>query len=108
MTVSDNTILAEIISDLFKNLGKKGLKVSKILSKNVLNNPTRALDIIANIATAVAFRNPKDALKSLLELIILIILFKVHISDDFRFVGSYLCSILYHGSGAKNTKTLPI
>ena len=38
-------------------------------AKNVLNNPTRAPDIIANIATAAAIRNPKNVMKSLSELI---------------------------------------
>ena len=35
MTVSDNTIQAEGLGDFFKNLGKKGLNVSKKLAKNV-------------------------------------------------------------------------
>ena len=69
MIVSDNTIQAEGLGDFFKNLGKKGLNVSKKMAKNVLNNPTRALDITAKIATAAASRNPKSVMKSLLELI---------------------------------------
>ena len=69
MIVSDNTIQAEGLGDFFKNLGKKGLNVSKKMAKNVLNNPTRALDITANIATAAASRNPKNVMKSLPELI---------------------------------------
>ena len=32
-TVSDNTIKAEGLGDLFKNLGKKGLNVSKKMAK---------------------------------------------------------------------------
>ena len=38
------------------------------MAKNVLNNPTRALDITAKMATAAASRNPKK-MKSLPELI---------------------------------------
>ena len=58
MTVSDNTIKAEGLGDFVKNVGRKGLNVSKNMTKNVLSNPTRALDI-TNIATAAASRNPK-------------------------------------------------
>ena len=54
MIVSDNTIRAEGLGDFFKNLGKKGHNVSKKMAKNVLKNPSRALDITANIATAAA------------------------------------------------------
>ena len=45
MTVCDNTIQAEGLSDFFKNLGKKGLNVSKKVAKNVLSNPERALEL---------------------------------------------------------------
>ena len=41
MTVSDDTIKAEGLGDFFKNLGKKGLNVSKKMAKNVLSNPGR-------------------------------------------------------------------
>ena len=69
MIVSDNTIQAEGLGDFFKNLGKKGLNVSKKMAKNVPKNPTRALDITANIATAAASRNPKIVMSTLPELI---------------------------------------
>ena len=69
MTVSDNTIKAEGVGDFFKTLGKKRLNVSKKMAKNVLNNPTRALDITANITTAAASRNTKNVMKSQPELI---------------------------------------
>ena len=69
MTVSDNTIKAEGLGNFFQNLGKQGLNVSKKMAKNVLNNPTTALDITANIATAAASRSPKNVMKSLPELI---------------------------------------
>ena len=62
MIVSDNTIEAEGWSDFFKNLCKSSLKVGKKLAKNVLKNPSRALDIRANIATAAASRSPKNVL----------------------------------------------
>ena len=52
-----------------KNLGKKGLNVSKKMAKNVLKNPGRALEIGANFGTAFASRNPKAALTSLPEVI---------------------------------------
>ena len=69
MTVSDNIIKAEGLGDFFKNLGKKGLNVSKKMAKNVLKNPGRALEIGANVGTAFASRNPKAALTSLPEVI---------------------------------------
>ena len=69
MIVSDNTIQAEGLGDFFKNLCKKGLNVSKKMAKNVLKNPSRALDITANIATAAVSRNPKNVMSTLPELI---------------------------------------
>ena len=69
MIVSDNVIQAEGLGDFFKNLGKKGLKASKKMAKNVLSNPGRALDLTAKIATAAASRNSKQALSTLPELI---------------------------------------
>ena len=69
MTVSDNTIQAEGLGDFFKSLGKKGFNVSKKMAKYVLSNPGRALDLTAKIATAAAFRNSKQALSTLPELI---------------------------------------
>ena len=69
MVVSDNTIKAESLGDFFKNLGKKGLNVSKKMAKNVLSNPGRALDLTAKIATAAASKNSKQALSRLPELI---------------------------------------
>ena len=68
MIVSDNTIQAGL-SEFFKNLGKKGLNVSKKIAKNVLSNPGRALDLTAKIATAAASRNSKQALSTLPEFI---------------------------------------
>ena len=69
MIVSDNVVHAEGLGDFFKNLGKKGLNVSKKMVKNVLSNPGPALDLTAKIATAAAFRNSKQALSTLPELI---------------------------------------
>ena len=69
MIVSDNTIQAEGLTDFFKNLGIKGLNVSKKMAKNVLKNPGRALENGANVGTAFASRNPKAALTSLPEVI---------------------------------------
>ena len=69
MIVSDNVIQAEGLCDFFKNLGKKGLNVSKKMAKNVLKKPGRALEIGANVGTAFASRNPKAALTPLPEVI---------------------------------------
>ena len=69
MIVSDNVIQAEGLGGFFKNLGKKGLNVSKKMAKIVLSNPGRALDLTAKIATAAAFRNSKQAISTLPELI---------------------------------------
>ena len=69
MIVSDNTVQAEGLGDFFKNLGKKGLNVSKKMAKNVLSNRGRALDLTTKIATAAASRNSKQALSTLPELI---------------------------------------
>ena len=69
MIVSDNVIQAEGLGDFFKNLGKKGLNVSKKMAKKVLSNPGLALDLTAKIATAAASRNSKQALSTLPELI---------------------------------------
>ena len=43
--------------------------MSKKLAKNVLNNPTGALDNTANLATAAVSKNPKNVLKTLSEVI---------------------------------------
>ena len=67
--VSDNTVPAEGLGGFFKNLGKKGIKVSKKMGKNVLSNPRRALELIAKIATAAASWKSIQALSTLLELI---------------------------------------
>ena len=69
MTVSDNTTKAEGIDDFFKNLGEKRLYVSKEMSKNVLSNPGRDLDLIAKIATAAVSKKFEEALSSFPELI---------------------------------------
>ena len=41
----------------------------KKMAKIVLSNPTRALDITANIATAAVSRSPKNVMKTLPQLI---------------------------------------
>ena len=69
MTVSDNTIKAEGLGDFFKKWGRKELNMSKRMAKNVLNNPTRALDITINIVAAAASKIPKNVMKTLPELI---------------------------------------
>ena len=71
MILSDNTIQAEGLQDFFKNHGKKTLNVSQKMAKSVLKNPSRALDITANTATAAVSRNPKNVMSTLSELITL-------------------------------------
>ena len=69
MTVIDNTIKAEGLGDFYRNLGIKGINVSKKMAKNVLSNHGRALNLTAKIATAAASKNTKQALSTLPELI---------------------------------------
>ena len=69
MIVSDNVIQAEGLGDFFKNLGKVSSKAAKKLAKNGLKNPSRFLEIGANVATAAASRNPKAPLSTLPEVI---------------------------------------
>ena len=45
MTVSGNTIQAEGLDEFIKNLGQKGLILSKKIAKVVLEKPRRALEI---------------------------------------------------------------
>ena len=91
MILTNNTIQAEDLGDFFKNLRKKGFNVSKMLAKHVLKNPSRALDVTPNIATAAASRNPKNVMKSPPELMtfytlesvfILVMLFKLYYKKE--------------------------
>ena len=59
MNNSDDTNQAEGLGNFFESPGKNGLKITENKAKNVLRNPGRGLDIIANIATAAASRNPE-------------------------------------------------
>ena len=65
MTVSDNTIVAEGLGYVFKNLGEKRLNVSKKMAKSVFKSSGRAPKSGANVGTTFAFRSPKAALSSL-------------------------------------------
>ena len=69
MTVSDNTIQAERLGSFFKNLRRQSAKANIKLATNVLKHPVRALDIGADVATAVASRNPKNILSTQPEII---------------------------------------
>ena len=69
MIVSDNVIQAEGFGDFCKELGKVSSKAAKKLASNALKNPSRFLEIGANLATAAASRNPKAALSALPEVI---------------------------------------
>ena len=81
MIVSDNTIEAGGLGDYFKLLGKSSVKLGKNVAKNTLKNPGRAVDITANVVTAVASRNPKSALSTLHEVINFIMQEKSCISE---------------------------
>ena len=52
MIVSDNTIQAEGLGNFFKKLGKVSGKAAKKIATNALKNPSRFLEIGANVATA--------------------------------------------------------
>ena len=71
MTVCDSLILAERLSDFFRNLDTKGFNVSKNMARNVLKKPERNLENGSNVGTAFASRKTKAALSSLAEMIIL-------------------------------------
>ena len=82
VSVSDNTKQVEGLSDLFNNLAKRGLDISKKMAKIVFLHDlhklwiftsfgySRALDITTDITTAAATRNPKNVMSTLHELII--------------------------------------
>ena len=67
MTVSDNTIQAEGLSEFIKNLGNISAKAGKKLATKVLKYSARALEIGASVATAAASRNPKNVCSTLTE-----------------------------------------
>ena len=67
MVVSDTTIQAEGLGDFFKKLGKVSGKTAKVLATNAFKDPSRFLEIGANVAAA--SRNPKTALSALPEVI---------------------------------------
>ena len=90
--VSDNVIQAEGLGDFFKNLGKKGLNVSKNMAMNVSSNPGRALDLTAKIATAVVSQNSKQALSTFTELI------TFYSTGKGLYLGKFLYIILYKRS----------
>ena len=46
MTVSDKTIIADGFGYFFKNLGKKGLNISKTMAKNVLKDLEELLKLV--------------------------------------------------------------
>ena len=69
MTVSDNTIQAEILGYFFKILGIKGFDSSKRLTKIYSKNPGRALEIRANLASALASPSLKPASSPLPEVV---------------------------------------
>ena len=68
MIVSDNTIQAEGLGDFFKKMGKVSGKAAKKLATNALKNPSRFLEIGANVATTAVSKNLKAALSALPEI----------------------------------------
>ena len=69
LTVSDNTIVEKNLGDFSKSLVKKRLNASKNMAKHVLKIPVWALDIKANVASAIVSRNPQAASSTLPEVI---------------------------------------
>ncbi len=65
MTVSDNTIQAEGLGKVSKAIGKAAVG----FGKKVANNPGRALEVGANLATAIASRKPSAVLSQTPDLI---------------------------------------
>ena len=65
LTVSDATIEAELMKDIFKSVGR----VTVNFAKKVANNPVRALEIASKIGSAAASRNPRAALSATPDLI---------------------------------------
>ena len=98
MTVSDNTIQAEGLGGFSKNWGKNSAKAGKNLATNALKNPGSFLKIGCNVASAAASRNAKAALSTLLEVITF-----YHTGKHF-YLPRFLCFVLYHLNGAKNTR----
>ena len=68
MILSANTIQAERLGSVLKNLRKTSAKAGKKLATNVLKNPGRALKLTSKIATAAATKSPNAVLSTLLEL----------------------------------------
>ena len=69
MIVSNIAIEAEGLTNFFKKLGENRLDESKLMAKNVLKNPGRALEIGANVGSAFVSRSPKAVSSSLPEVI---------------------------------------
>ena len=65
MTVSDATIEAEGLKDLFKSVGRATVN----FGKKVANNPVSALEIASKIESAAASSNPRAALSATPDLI---------------------------------------
>ena len=65
MTVSDATIEAEGLKDLFKSVGRATVN----FGKKVANNTVRAIKIASKIGSAAASRNPRAALSATPDLI---------------------------------------
>ena len=61
MTVSDNTLAAEILGDLFELLGDKKSQCIEKMAKNVSENPRIDLKIAGNLGSAAASRSRKAA-----------------------------------------------
>ena len=59
--------MQRVLVTFSKKKDRRGLNVSKKLAKIVLENPSRALDFAASIATAAASRNSKSVLATLPE-----------------------------------------
>ena len=69
MTVSDNTIVAEVLGDFFKCLGRRGPIVSNEIARMFKESPGIRMELRANFGSVVAFKNPTAALTTLHEVI---------------------------------------
>ena len=65
MAVSDTTIEAEGIKNIFKSVGRATVN----FGKNVVNNPRRALEIAIKVVIAAPTQDPRVALAATPDLI---------------------------------------
>ena len=102
MTVGDNTIQVEGFGDFFKNLGKKGLNVSKNMAQNVLKILKELWKLWKLMLTLVVLLHP-EALKQLYQACLKLYISIVRV-QGFIWVGLYNYAIL---KGKKTDRIYP-